>query len=140
MDLNEFTIRVLGKGKKERLVPIGTKAVEVLNEYIPKKRGIQKECGIQDMSPIFINKYGHRLSSRGVARICKKYFLKVGITNAASPHSFRHTFATHLLDTGIDLRTIQEMLGHVNLSTTQIYTHMSLDHLMQVYDRAHPKA
>ena len=88
----------------------------------------------------FINKYGQRLSSRSVARICKKYFHKAGIAYSASPHSLRHTFATHLLDNGIDLRTIQEMLGHVNLSTTQIYTHMSLDHLMQVYDRAHPKA
>ena len=139
MDLSEFTIRVFGKGKKERIVPIGRKAVGILKEYLPGKRRFQNKCGVQEISPVFINKYGQRLSSRSVARICKKYFHKAGIADSASPHSLRHTFATHLLDTGIDLRTIQEMLGHVNLSTTQIYTHMSLDHLMQVYDRAHPK-
>ena len=140
IDLSEFTIRVFGKGKKERIVPIGRKAVGILKDYLPEKRRFQNKCGVQEISPVFINKYGRRLSSRSVARICKKYFHKAGIADSASPHSLRHTFATHLLDTGIDLRTIQEMLGHVNLSTTQIYTHMSLDHLMQVYDRAHPKA
>jgi len=140
IDLNEFTIRVFGKGKKERIVPIGRKAVGILREYLPEKRRFQNKCGVQEISPVFINKYGQRLSSRSVARICKKYFHKAGIADSASPHSLRHTFATHLLDAGIDLRTIQEMLGHVNLSTTQIYTHMSLDHLMQVYDSAHPKA
>ena len=140
IDLSEFTIRVFGKGKKERIVPIGRKAVGILKEYLPGKRRFQNKCGVQEISPVFINKYGQRLSSRSVARMCKKYFHKAGIADSASPHSLRHTFATHLLDTGIDLRTIQEMLGHVNLSTTQIYTHMSLDHLMQVYDRAHPKA
>lgn len=140
IDLSEFTIRVFGKGKKERIVPIGRKAVGILKEYLPGKRRFQNKCGVQEIFPVFINKYGQRLSSRSVARICKKYFHKAGIADSASPHSLRHTFATHLLDTGIDLRTIQEMLGHVNLSTTQIYTHMSLDHLMQVYDRAHPKA
>ena len=140
IDLTECTIRVFGKGKKERIVPIGRKALDIVKEYLPHKRRFQKKCGIQEMSPVFINKYGQRLSSRSVARICKKYFHKMGIADAASPHSLRHTFATHLLDTGIDLRSIQEMLGHINLSTTQIYTHMSLDHLMQVYDRSHPKA
>ena len=140
VDLDGLTIRVLGKGRKERMVPIGTKAVSVLREYIPYKRNFQKENGITDLSPLFINKYGKRLSTRGVARICKKYFLKNGIAESASPHSLRHTFATHLLDAGIDLRSIQEMLGHASLSTTQKYTHMSLDHLMQVYDKAHPKA
>ena len=140
IDLSEFTLRVFGKGKKERIVPVGRKAVSILKEYISEKRRFQYKCGVQEISPVFINKYGQRLSSRSVARICKKYFHRAGIAVSASPHSLRHTFATHLLDTGIDLRTIQEMLGHVNLSTTQIYTHMSLDHLMQVYDRAHPKA
>jgi len=140
IDLDAFTIRVLGKGRKERMVPVGTKAVSVLRAYIPYKRNFQKEAGIEDLSPIFINKYGKRLSTRGVSRICKKYFHKTGIADSASPHSLRHTFATHLLDAGVDLRSIQEMLGHASLSTTQKYTHMSLDHLMQVYDKAHPKA
>ncbi len=140
VDLDALTIRVLGKGRKERMVPVGTKAASVLREYIPNKRSFQKEAGIEDLSPVFINKYGKRLSTRGVARICKKYFHKNGIADSASPHSLRHTFATHLLDAGVDLRSIQEMLGHASLSTTQKYTHMSLDHLMQVYDKAHPKA
>ncbi|MEW5801325.1 MAG: site-specific tyrosine recombinase/integron integrase [bacterium] len=140
IDLGELTIRVLGKGKKERIVPLGTKAASALREYIPYKRNVQKQTGIHDLSPVFINKYGKRLSTRGVARICKKYFHKNGIADSASPHSLRHTFATHLLDAGVDLRSIQEMLGHASLSTTQKYTHMSLDHLMQVYDKAHPKA
>lgn len=140
INLDELTIRVLGKGRKERMIPIGSKAVSALRKYIPYKRNFQKEAGIDDVSPLFINKYGKRLSTRGVARICKKHFHKTGIADSASPHSFRHTFATHLLDAGIDLRSIQEMLGHASLSTTQKYTHLSLDHLMEVYDKAHPKA
>lgn len=140
IDLSGLTIRVLGKGRKERLVPIGTKAAAALREYLPRKRQFQQEAGQVDFTPVFINKYGRRLSSRSVARICKKHFQKNGIDDTASPHSLRHTFATHLLDAGMDLRSIQEMLGHANLSTTQRYTHLSLDHLMEVYDRSHPKA
>lgn len=140
LDLKGLTLLVLGKGKKERFVPIGKKAVELLEKYLPQKREFQQGVGVSNLSPVIINKYGQRISARGVGRICKKYFQKAGITDAASPHSIRHTFATHLLDNGIDLRSIQEMLGHVNLSTTQIYTHMSLDHLMKVYDRSHPRS
>jgi len=140
IDLKGFILRVRGKGKKERFVPIGGKAVDALNIYLPLKREFQKEQGLYEVNPVFINKYGRRLSTRSVGRICKKYFQRSGINGKASPHSLRHTFATHLLDAGVDLRTIQEMLGHANISTTQVYTHVSLNHLMQVYDRAHPKA
>lgn len=140
IDFSGLMIRVLGKGKKERVVPLGTKAASSLQEYIPCKRELQQKMGQKNLTPVFINKYGTRLSSRSVARICKKYFQKNGISDTASPHSFRHTFATHLLDAGVDLRSIQEMLGHASLSTTQKYTHLSLDHLMQVYDKSHPKA
>ncbi|MGA1876263.1 MAG: site-specific tyrosine recombinase/integron integrase [bacterium] len=140
IDLKGCILRVRGKGKKERFVPVGGKAVDVLKKYLPHKREFQREQGLDELSAVFINRNGRRLSTRSVARICKKYFQKSGITGTASPHSFRHTFATHLLDAGVDLRTIQEMLGHANISTTQVYTHVSLNHLMQVYDRAHPKA
>ncbi|MEW6377984.1 MAG: site-specific tyrosine recombinase/integron integrase [bacterium] len=140
IDFASRMIRVLGKGKKERVVPLGTRAASSLREYIPCKREFQQKMGQKNLTPLFINKYGTRLSSRSVARICKKYFRENGISDTASPHSFRHTFATHLLDAGVDLRSIQEMLGHASLATTQKYTHLSLDHLMQVYDKSHPKA
>jgi integrase/recombinase XerC len=124
--------RVMGKGRKERVVPVGSKAMEALRAYLDLRPGTEKE-------PLFLNLRGGRLTSRSVARVVKRYTRQSGIFRKASPHSLRHTFATHLLDAGADIREIQEMLGHASLSTTQKYTHLTLGKLMEVYDRAHPR-
>ncbi len=142
-DVNETlgVIRVYGKGGKERIVPIGQKAVTALQNYLPQRdrvisHGSQKPA----KPPLFINRRGGRLTSRSVARILQKHLMRCGLLRKVGPHALRHSFATHLLDAGADLRGIQEMLGHVSLSTTQRYTHVSIDKLMEVYDRAHPRA
>jgi len=132
VDFISNIIRVMGKGRKERLVPIGDKALEALQEYIDKR---PKKSNI-----LFLNKNGTRLSTRSVGNIINKCVLEQAITQHVTPHMFRHSFATHLLDRGADLRSVQELLGHVNLSTTQIYTHLTTDKLKKVYDHAHPRA
>lgn len=134
-------VRVLGKGRKERIVPIGEKALAALRAYLPQRDRLlefaeQPAAG----APLFVNFRGGRLSARSVARILHKYVAKSGLFRKISPHAMRHSFATHLLDAGADLRAIQELLGHVSLSTTQRYTHVSVDKLMEVYDKAHPRA
>jgi len=134
VDLELGIVKVMGKGRKERIVPVGTKAIEVLIAYL-ESRGI-----VEDESPLFLNSRGGRLTSRSVARVVKKKARHSGIFRKISPHSLRHTFATHLLDAGADLREIQEMLGHVSLSTTQRYTHLTVGKLMEVYDKAHPRS
>jgi integrase/recombinase XerC len=134
VDLNLGIIKVMGKGRKERIVPIGTKAMEALKDYA-EIRGT-----MEDTSPLFLNRRGGRLTDRSVARLVKKYGRQSGIFRKISPHSLRHTFATHLLDAGADLREIQEMLGHASLSTTQRYTHLTVGKLMEVYDQAHPRS
>ena len=126
--------RVMGKGRKERIVPVGVKAIEALKAYL-EERGVSRGD-----DPIFINSFGGRLTTRSVGRLVKKYTRHSGIVRKVSPHSLRHTFATHLLDAGADIREIQEMLGHSSLSTTQRYTHLSVGKLMEVYDRAHPRS
>jgi len=134
-------VRVYGKGRKERIVPIGGKAIEALRAYLPRRDEVlarRKKSGPR--APLFINPRGTRLTARSVARILQKHVLQSGLLRKVSPHALRHTFATHLLDAGADLRAIQEMLGHVSLSTTQRYTHVSMDKLMEVYDKAHPRA
>jgi integrase/recombinase XerC len=134
-------LKVYGKGQKERIVPIGEKALAAIREYLPQRDRILGRLGHKGRgSPLFINGRGGRLTSRSVARILDKYILKCGLLRKVSPHALRHSFATHLLDAGADLRAIQELLGHVSLSTTQRYTHVSVDRLMEVYDRAHPRA
>jgi len=130
-------VKVQGKGKKERLVPIGSYAIKALNEYINSKK---KKKGLGKNVPLFLNKYGDRLSSRSVARSLDKYLKLTGINLTTSPHTFRHSFATHMLDKGANLRAVQELLGHSNLSTTQIYTHVTTERLKQVYDKTHPRA
>ncbi len=130
-------IKVLGKGRKERIVPIGSKAIEAIKEYLGSG-GLSPRHG-RDW-PLFINTRGGRLTDRSVRRIVEKYGKKCGLARSISPHALRHTFATHLLDAGADLRDIQELLGHVSLSTTQKYTHVSIDGLMEVYDKAHPRS
>ena len=127
-------VKVMGKGRKERIVPVGKKAMEALQAYL-KDRG-----PMEANAPVFINSRGGRLTSRSVGRLVKKYTRYSGVFRKISPHSLRHTFATHLLDAGADIREIQEMLGHASLSTTQRYTHISLGKLMEVYDKAHPRS
>lgn len=124
--------KVSGKGKKERLVPIGDKAIEAVRDYLQSRP--------HRVNALFLNKSGTRLSDRGVRNIVNKHILKVSLTRHISPHVLRHSFATHLLNRGADLRSVQELLGHVNLSTTQIYTHVTTDRLKEIYNRAHPRA
>lgn len=132
-------VRVRGKGAKERLVPIGRKALEALQCYREK---IPELCrrGVREPEAVFLNRSGRRLTTRSVARRLDAYVQAASLGKKISPHAVRHSFATHLLNAGADLRAIQELLGHASLSTTQRYTHLNLDHLMQVYDAAHPRA
>lgn len=138
LDLNAGLVRVLGKGRKERLVPIGRKAVEAVQIY---RRRLEEETGVRvdDGGPLFLNNRGSRLSSRSVARIMDRLMVGCGLLTTASPHTLRHSFATHLLNAGADLRVVQELLGHESLSTTQKYTHVGIDRLMEAYDKAHPR-
>ncbi len=134
-------IKVQGKGKKERLVPIGSHAIKAINEYVDSKsKGKENDKKqISRSGPLFLNKFGGRLTARSVARSLDKYLKMSGVNLLTSPHTFRHSFATHLLDKGADLRAVQELLGHSNLSTTQIYTHVTTERLKSVYDKAHPR-
>ncbi len=132
-DWNERWIRVRGKGRKERIVPFGKRAAEALERYL-QVRGHEKQRAV------VLNARGGRLTTRSVDRIVKDYALRVSGDPSLHPHSLRHAFATHLLSDGADLRAIQELLGHASLSTTQKYTQLSLEKLMEVYDRSHPKA
>lgn len=132
VDLISNMVKVAGKGKKERLVPIGDKAVTAIKDYLDHRKG---------QSPVlFLNKNGTRLSDRGVRNIIHKYIHAASLNQNISPHVLRHTFATHLLNRGADLRSVQELLGHAHLSTTQIYTHVTTDRLKKVYNQAHPRA
>ncbi len=132
-DWNERWVRVRGKGRKERQVPFGKRAAEALKHYL-EVRGHEKQRAV------LLNARGGRLTTRSVDRIVKAYGLRVSGDPSLHPHSLRHAFATHLLSDGADLRAIQELLGHASLSTTQKYTQLSLEKLMEVYDRSHPKA
>ncbi len=132
VDMISNVVKVEGKGKKERLVPIGQKAQVAIAVYLKKRKSNQRA--------VFLNKSGSRLTDRSVRNIVNKYILKASIQLHVYPHMFRHSFATHLLDRGADLRSVQELLGHSNLSTTQIYTHVTTDRLKRVYDQAHPRA
>jgi len=138
VDVKRCLIRVVGKGNKERIVPIGTKAIAAIKAY---RKRLQKEAGIgeDNNTPLFLNKDQGRLTSRSIARILDKTARECGLLIPVSPHALRHTFATHMLDAGADLRVVQELLGHKSLSTTQKYTHVSIDRLMETYDKAHPR-
>jgi len=179
LDLDLGIVKVMGKGRKERIVPVGVKAIEVLKAYLEERRMLKglppgqkplrggarpggrasrramrlsepasgpegpparRAAGPEGEEPIFVNSLGGRLTARSVGRLVKKYSRHSGIFRKVSPHSLRHTFATHLLDAGADIREIQEMLGHSSLSTTQRYTHVSMGKLMEVYDKAHPRS
>lgn len=138
-DLDEFSeaLRIRGKGKKERLVPLGSKAVEAIDAYLKLRAAA---FGADARGPLFVNKFGGRLTDRSIRRKLDKYLREAGLDVHVSPHALRHSFATHMLNAGADLRSVQEMLGHESLSTTQIYTHLTTRRLKQVYDRAHPLA
>ena len=138
-DLDEFggVVRIEGKGRKERLAPLGSKALEAIESYMNIRR---REVGPCRLGPLFINKHHKRLSDRSIRRHLDKYLVQAGIPIHASPHTLRHSFATHMLNAGADLRSVQELLGHASLSTTQIYTHLTTTRLKQVYEKAHPMA
>jgi integrase/recombinase XerC len=129
------TLRIRGKGKKERLVPLGSKALEAIRGYLLKRNA---HFALGRDEALFVNKFGRRITSRSVRRTFNKYLAIAGIPQRVSPHVLRHSFATHMLNAGADLRSIQEILGHESLSTTQIYTHLSSRQLKSIYDRSHP--
>jgi integrase/recombinase XerC len=139
VDFQLGIIRVVGKGSKERIVPIGEVALQRLRDYGAEQSIKWKRAAKGDM-PVFLNHSGRRITTRSVARVVEKYLKAAGIAVRMGPHGLRHTFATHLLNGGADLRVIQELLGHASLSTTQRYTHVNLDQLTAVYDKAHPRA
>lgn len=145
VDFSSRLVRVLGKGDRERLVPFGEPAGEALHDYLPRRAVVRKKCGEtrdgeSSGEPLFVNTRGGRLTTRSMARLLKRRLRASGLSADISPHALRHTFATHLLEQGADLRAIQELLGHASLSTTQKYTHLDAARLREVYRRAHPKA
>ncbi len=142
IDFENQTLRVKGKGRKERIVPFGDHAKNALQHYLGVRSELLFEAEPDKVDPlaVFMNYQGTRITTRSVGRMIDKYVKQCAEIHHISPHSLRHSFATHLLDAGADLRTIQELLGHARLSTTQQYTHVSMDKLMEVYDKAHPKA
>ncbi len=138
VDFSGNTVRVIGKGNKERIVPAGSKSIDSIKVY---RERLQKEKKIKSdgQSPLFLNKNGGRLSARSISRILDRIVKDSGLAIPVTPHALRHSFATHLLDAGADLRSVQELLGHKSLSTTQKYTHISIDRLMETYDKSHPR-
>jgi integrase/recombinase XerC len=138
VDADNGLMRVAGKGGKQRLVPVGAKALAALEAY---RQALMAETGIGMYAnrPVFLNKNGGRLTTRSIARVVDKMARACALAMPVSPHAMRHSFATHMLDAGVDLRAVQELLGHSSLSTTQRYTHVSIDRLMATYDKAHPR-
>jgi integrase/recombinase XerC len=135
LNIKESLIKIRGKGKKERIVPVGSKAIDALKSYIIERMLLKSKD-----KALFLNRVRTRLTDRGVRRIVVKYARELAMYGQISPHTMRHTFASHLLQGGADLRAIQELLGHSSLSTTQKYTHLDITHLMDIYDKAHPFA
>jgi len=141
IDLLAGVARVRGKGKKERLCPLGAPAIRALQKNLELRENVWLISGKREArSPVFLNKNGGAITARSIERMMKKYVLFCGLNAELTPHSLRHSFATHLLDAGADLRSVQELLGHASLSTTQIYTHVSIERIKEVYQLAHPRA
>ncbi|MBN1908977.1 MAG: tyrosine recombinase XerC [Pirellulales bacterium] len=139
LDFDAGIVRVRGKGRRERLAPVGTYATDALKRWLAVRRLSPKEPNGPE-SPVFVNRFGRRLTTRSVGRMLEKYLRETGLDTRTTPHSLRHSFATHLLDRGADIRSVQELLGHKSLVTTQIYTHVSTAGLRAAYERAHPRA
>ena len=139
IDFESGLVRVRGKGRKERLSPLGSYAQKALKKYLAKREPNPKGTK-DDVSAVFLNRFGNRLTSRSVGRMLEKHLKQCGLDQRTSPHTLRHSFATHLLDRGADIRSVQELLGHKSLITTQIYTHVSTARLREVYESAHPRA
>ena len=140
LDLQEGVLRVKGKGRKDRLTPIGSQAIKALQRYFELRQHDSRcQTGSQQQR-VFLNKHGEPLSTRSVRRKLDKYLVSAGLDPGISPHTLRHSFATHLLNNGADLRSVQELLGHPSLSTTQIYTHLTTNRMKEAYDAAHPRA
>ena len=133
VDMLGEVARVRGKGKKERLAALGGPAIDAVQKYLELRARSTR-------GPLFVNRFGDRLTARSVQRMLKKYLIAAGLDPSLTPHKLRHSFATHMLDAGADLRSVQELLGHANLSTTQIYTHITPERLKKVYEKAHPRA
>jgi integrase/recombinase XerC len=140
VDFASRLLRVLGKGNKERIAPFGEEAGDALTAYLPARAARRRLAGDDEGEPLFVNSRGGRLTTRSMSRLLKRRLRAAGLPTEISPHALRHTFATHLLEAGADLRAIQELLGHASLSTTQKYTHLDAARLRDVYRRAHPKA
>jgi integrase/recombinase XerC len=140
LDLVSDQVTVRGKGRKERLLPVGRPAVTALRSYFPKRDEVLRAVRTADRAAVFLSERGRRLSARGVQLVVRGFLDAVSEGQDVSTHSLRHSFATHLLDAGADLRAVQELLGHASLSTTQIYTHTSVERLKKVYHQAHPRA
>ena len=144
LDFESEMLRVTGKGNKQRIVPVGSPALEAVRAWLPERRKIINKPNARgrqgELQAIFLNGRGGRLTTRSVERFVAKYAARAGLRQTVTPHALRHSFATHLLEMGADLRSVQELLGHASLSTTQRYTHLTLDHLSEVYDKTHPLA
>lgn len=140
VDFNRSRILVHGKGRKDRFVFLGRQALAALHAYLPVRTARLRRAGRHDEKAVVLNANGRRITQRGVAGIIQKRVVERGIAKPVSPHTFRHSFATHILDHGADIRIVQELLGHSSLSTTQVYTHLGLGKLRQIYDSAHPHA
>ena len=139
VDLRNGTVRVRGKGRRERLGIVGSHAQTALRQWLAVRPKAAGRTPVRSQ-PLFTNRFGGRLSVRGVARLLEKHLLTAGLSKKASPHTLRHSFATHLLDAGADIRSVQELLGHKSLVTTQIYTHVTTTRLLDAFDKAHPRA
>ncbi|OPY86946.1 MAG: Tyrosine recombinase XerC [Smithella sp. PtaU1.Bin162] len=140
LDFKQALVKVRGKGRKERIVPVGEPASNALQKYLANTAEVRKTTDDVFKNPLFLNARGKRITVRSIARIVDEVTKKSGIGRKISPHALRHTFATHLLNAGADLRSIQELLGHESLSTTQKYTAVNINRMMEIYDKAHPRA
>jgi integrase/recombinase XerC len=138
-DTDEHIVRIRGKGRKERISPVGSFAAKAIRDYERVRSRHASFEGRRD-APVFVNRFGKRLTTRSIGRMLEKHIQTTGLDERTSPHTLRHSFATHLLDRGADIRSVQELLGHRNLATTQIYTHVSAANLRAIYEKAHPRA